>query len=159
MGITTNANTKVGIGSVTIPTAVLATFTADTYVQAANIMDVGEAGSEAEIVTGKFTDQAYVRKLKGSRDNGSMELVVARDSADAGYTALIAAEATSNAYNFCVELNDKPASGASPKNSKFYFSAIVASKKNNFGDADNIVSTTFTLAISGAIYEVAASAT
>jgi hypothetical protein len=101
----------------------------------------------------------YVRKLKGSRDNGTMELTVARDSADPGYAALIAAEATSFGFNFKVELNDKPAVGASPKNSVFYYNALVASKKNAFGDADNIVSTTFSLAISGAIIEVLASAT
>lgn len=158
MAIGTNAKTKVSIGT----TASFSTATAyagDTWTPVANVMDVGEAGSEAEIVTGKFVDQDFVRKLKGSRDNGSMELVVARDSADSGYAALIAAEKTSFAYNFQVELNDKPAAGASPKNSKFFMSAIVASAKNNFGDADNIVQTTFTLAISGAIIEVLASAT
>lgn len=158
MGITTTAKTKVSIGTTT-PKTDAAGYAADTWTNIANISDVGEAGSQAEIVTGKFVDQDHVRKLKGSRDNGTMELVVARDSADAGYAALIAAEATSFGYNFKVELNDKPAAGASPKNSFFYFNAIVASRKHNFGDADNIVSTTFSLAISGSIIEVAASAT
>ena len=158
MGITTTAKTQVSIGSTT-PRVTAANYATETWQAIANIMDAGEAGSEAEIITGKFIDQDYVRKLKGSRDNGTMELVVARDSADAGYAALIAAEATSFSYNFKVELNDKPAAGASPKNSVFYFNAIVASKKNAFNDADNIVQTTFSLAISGAIVEVLASAT
>lgn len=158
MGITTNANTKVSIGTTTAFTTAVA-YAGDTWTNIGNITDVGEAGTEAEIVIGKFVDQAYVRKLKGSRDNGSVELVVARDSADVGYIALLAAEATSFGYNFKIELNDKPAAGASPKNSIFYFNAIVASRRNSFGDADNIVSTTFSLAISGAIIEVAASAT
>ncbi|WP_276118390.1 phage tail tube protein [Pararhizobium qamdonense] len=158
MGITTTAKTKVSIGT-TAAFATAVAYAGDTWTPIANISDVGEAGSEAEVVIGKFVDQDYVRKLKGSRDNGTMELTVARDSADAGYAALIAAEATSFGYNFSVELNDKPAAGASPKNSKFYFNALVASKKNNFGDADNIVSTVFSLAISGAIIEVLASAT
>lgn len=158
MGISTAAMSKVSIGSTTTMTSAT-TYAADPWVPIANISDVGEAGSESEIVIGKFVDQAYVRKIKGSRDNGTMELTVARDSADAGYAALIAAETTSFGYNFKVELNDKPAAGASPKNSFFYFNALVASRKNNFGDADNIVSTTFSLAISGAIIEVAASAT
>ncbi|KAA3500816.1 hypothetical protein DXM27_16565 [Rhizobium rhizogenes] len=158
MGIVTAAGAKVSIGS-TSPYTTATAYAGDTWVAIANIEDVGEAGSEAEIVVGKYVDQTYVRKFKGSRDNGNMELVVGRDSGDAGYQALVAAEQTAFAYNFCVELNDKPATGASPKNSKFYFSAIVASRKNNFGDADNIVKTTFTLAISGAIIEVAASAT
>ncbi|MEO9340474.1 hypothetical protein ABFT80_23975 [Mesorhizobium sp. SB112] len=158
MSIHANAGTKVGIGT-TVSMADAAAYAADTYVLIANLQDVGEAGSEAEILTGKFVDQEYVRKLKGSRDNGTMELSVARDSSDAGYAALVAAEGTPHAYNFRVELNDKPATGASPKGSVFYFSAIVASRKNNFGDADTIVSTNFMLAISGPILEVPASAT
>ncbi|NLS04606.1 hypothetical protein HGP14_14705 [Rhizobium sp. P32RR-XVIII] len=158
MPITTAAGTKVSIGT-TSPMTDATTYEADTWVAIANIQDVGEAGSEAEIVIGKYVDQTYARKLKGSRDNGTMELVVARDSSDAGYAALVAAEQSSAAYNFQVELNDKPATGASPKNSKFYFSAIVASRKNSFKGADDIVNTTFSLAISGAILEVAASAT
>ena len=158
MGITTTAKTKVSIGTTTAMANATA-YAADTWTEIANITDVGEAGSEAEIVVGKIVDQDYVRKLKGSRDNGNMELVVARDSADVGYQALVDAEQDSAGYNFKVELNDKPTSGASPKNSVFYFNAIVASRKNNFGDADTIVSTTFSLAISGAIIEVPASAT
>ena len=158
MGLTTAANTVVSIGT-TAAFATAVAYAGDTWKPIANIEDVGEAGSEAEIVVGKFVDQPYTRKLKGSRDNGSMELVVARDSADAGYQALIAAEKTSSAWNFKVELNDKPAVGASPKNSVFYFSAIVASAKNSFGGADDIVKTTFSLAITGPIIPVDASAT
>lgn len=157
MGITTTAKTQVSIGT-TAPKTTAALYAADTWTPVGNVMDVGEAGSEAEIVVGKFVTEEYVRKLKGSRDNGTMELVVARDSADAGYAALVAAEATSFGFNIKIELNDKPSTGASPKNSIFYFNAIVASKKNAFNDADNIVQTTFSLAISGAIIEVLASA-
>ena len=158
MGITTTARTKVGIGT-TLAALTATEFAGDTYTKISNITDVGEAGSESAIATGKYVDQDYVRKLKGSRDNGTMNLVVDRDSADAGYTALVAAEQSSSAFNFKIELNDKPTTGASPKNSIFYFSAVIASRKNNFGDADKIVSTTFMLAISGAIIEVPASAT
>ncbi|TCP90937.1 tail tube protein [Rhizobium sp. PP-CC-2G-626] len=158
MGITTTAKTQVSIGTVTPFTTAVA-YAGDTWKPIGNVMDVGEAGSEAEIVTAKMVSDAYVKKLKGSRDNGTMELQVARDSSDAGYQALVAAEQADAPYNFSVVLNDAPSVGASPKPSKFYFSAIVASRKNSFGDADTVVTTTFSLAISGAIIEVAASAT
>jgi len=158
MGITTTAKTQVSIGT-TAPFATSTAYAADDWTEIANIMDVGEAGSEAEIVTAKLVDQEFVKKVKGSRDNGTMELVVARDSGDDGYQALVAAEQASAGYNFKVELNDKPSTGGSPKNSIFYFNAIVASRKNSFNDADSIVQTTFSLAISGAIIEVPASAT
>lgn len=158
MAITTTAKTKFSIGTTT-PFATAVAYAGDTWANIANIQDMGEAGSEAEIVVGKFVDQTYSRKLKGSRDNGTIELVVARDSSDPGYLALIAAEKTSFGYNFQIELNDKPAVGASPKNSKFYFNALVASAKNGFGGADDITTTTFSLAVSGEIIEVPASAT
>jgi len=158
MGITTTALSKIGIGTTTRYTTAVA-YAEDTFANIANVTDLGELGSEAEIVTAKLIDQAYTKKVKGSRDNGTLELKVARDSADAGYAALIAAEKTAFAYNFKVELNDKPAAGASPKNSIFYFAAIVASSRNTFNDADQIVETTFSLAISGEVLEVLASAT
>lgn len=158
MTISTAASSIFKIGTTAVATDA-ATFSADTYTAIANIEDLGEVGSQAEVVVGKYVDQTYTRKLKGSRDNGSLTLVVARDSADAGYIALIAAEKTSFTYNFCIELNDKPSAGASPKNSKFYFKALVASAKNNFGGADDITKTTFELAVSGAVIEVVASAT
>lgn len=158
MAISTTAKTQIKIGTTT-PFTTATAYAGDTWTTIGNVQDLGEAGSEAEIVIGKFVDQDYVRKLKGSRDNGNIELVVARDSSDVGYVALIAAEKTSFAYNIQIELNDKPAVGASPKNSKFYMSAIVASAKNGLGGADDITTTTFTLAISGAIIEVPASAT
>lgn len=158
MGITTTAKSKFSIGT-TAPFTTAVAYAGDTWTLVSNVTDLGEAGSEAEIIIGKYVDQDFVKKLKGSRDNGTLTLVVSRDSADVGYIALVAAEKTSFSYNFQIELNDKPAAGASPKNSKFYFNAIVASAKNAFNDADNIVATTFSLAISGAIIEVAASAT
>jgi hypothetical protein len=157
--LTTAANSKFSIGTTAGAGTIVGDFTSDTYVAVANIKDLGEAGSKATIVEGKYIDQTYTRKAKGSRDNGTMTIVVDRDSADAGYAALIAAEKTSNAVNFKVELNDKPSSGASPKPSTFYFKAIVASAVNKFGGTDDMVQTTFELAISGAIFEVAASAT
>ena len=158
MGIHANAGTQVGIGT-TAEHADATAFAGETYTPIHNITDVGESGGESEILTTKHVDRPEaVRKLKGSRDNGTMTLVVDRDSSDAGYQALIAAEKTPHAYAFRVRLNDAPASGSAPKGSVFYFRAIVASAKNSFNDADNIVSTTFALAITGPILEVPASA-
>lgn len=155
--LTTAAGTVVSIGTADTA-ATLIEFQAETYMPIANISDVGEAGSEAEIVVGKYVDQTYARKIKGSRDNGTMELTVGRDASDPGYQALIAAEKSDGIFNFSVELSDKPSTGTSPTNSKFYFAALVASARNAFGEADNIVSTTFSLAISGPIFEVPAAA-
>lgn len=157
MGISSTAKSTFGIGT-TVAAVTATQFAADTYVEVNNIEDLGEAGSQAEVLVGKYIGQTHVRKIKGSRDNGSMTLVIGRDATDPGYLALIAAEASDHAFNFCVTLNDAPAVGASPEPSRFYFKAIVASARTQFGGADDITKTTFELAISGAVIEVPASA-
>jgi len=153
MTISATAKSKFSIGT-TAPATDATTFAADTYTAVANIEDLGEVGSEAEILVGKYVDQAYARKLKGSRDNGTMTVVVARDPADAGQTALRAAEKQELPFNFKVELNDKPATDGT--NTVFYFKAIVASAKTSMGGADDVVKDTYQIAITGAIFEVPA---
>jgi len=150
--VSATAKSKISIGT-TLATTDAASFALDTYKLIANVEDMGEAGSEAEIIVGKFVDQDYVRKLKGSRDNGTMAIVAGRDPFDDGQIALRAAEKSYHAYNFKVELNDAPAGGV---NTRFYFKAIVASARTSMGGADDIVKDTFALAISGAMFEVPA---
>ena len=86
----------------------------------------------------------YVRKLKGTIDSGKVELVTARDKSDAGQTALRAAAATWNNYNFKVELNDAPVgSSGTGTPTTFYFSGPVLSAKLTLGTADDVVKQTF----------------
>ena len=151
----TTANSKISIGTTAAATDATS-FAADTYVEIGNVEDLGEAGSSAPIVEGRYIGREYVRKLKGQRDNGTMTIVVARDPEDAGQTAMRAAEKTSFSYNVKVELNDKP--NATGTNTIFYFKALVASARNSFAGVDDIVKTTFELAIDGAILEVPATA-
>lgn len=157
MGTTATAMSKISIGTTTAMANAVA-YAGDTWTLISNVKDLGELGSEANVVVSKYVDRAFARKRKGSRDNGTLELKVDRDSADVGYIALLAAEKSSHSFNFQIELNDKPAAGASPKNSIFFFNALVASAKNAFNDADQVVETTFSLAINGEVIEVAASA-
>ena len=156
--IKTNAETKFYIGT-TSAFADATGYAGDTWTEVNGIEDFGSFGSESEIVVGKFVGEKATRKLKGQRDNGTAELVVGHDVTDPGFLALIAAEATSAGYNFKVELSDKPLSGASPKNTIRYFNAIVASAKTNYGGPNDIIKTTFSLAISGDMVTVNASAT
>jgi hypothetical protein len=155
MGISATAKSKLSIG--TVPGEEddfdVATFAADTYKQVKNVENMGEFGSEAEVIVGKFIDQSYARKLKGTRDNGSMTIVVGHDASDEGQIALKAAEKTEFVYRFKVELNDKPEGGT---NTIYYFAALVASAKSTLDEADNIVKTTFILAITGEVLEVPA---
>lgn len=153
--ITSNAKSKIAIGPVSSATTVSA-LAALTYVAINGVEDMGEAGSSAEIITAKMIgDTPYQRKRKGSRDNGTMSLVVFYNAEDAGQIALKAAEKADDPYAFKVTLNDAPAGGTP---TTFYFRGIVASAKNSFAGADDLVKTTFEIAIDGEFFEVPADA-
>lgn len=123
------------------------------YVYVDNIENLGQFGSEAASVEGRFLDSRYVRKLKGSRDNGNLEMVCAFDANSAGQIALKAAEATDHAYAFEVKLNDAPPGGTP---STFYFKALVMSARVEAAGTDDIVKLNATIAIDGEILEIPA---
>jgi hypothetical protein len=150
------ADSKVSIGGVFTgdPTSAAA-FTALTWVPVIGLNDLGEFGDEAEIVKFKTIDGARVRKKVGTKDAGTFEITVGRDPADLGQQAMRAAVGSKDAYAIKLELNDAPAGvGSTP--TTFYLKAYVASAKNKLGDADTVVTTTFTLEVDAAPLEVAA---
>lgn len=149
--VTSNAKSKISIGT-TMAAANATAFATDTYTPILGVEDLGEAGSTAEILTAKVVgENSYVRKRKGSRDNGSMTLVVFYNADDEGQIALSEAEQDDLPYNFKVELNDAPAGGTP---TIFYFKAIVASNRKQFSTADDFVRVTYELAIDGKFFEV-----
>ncbi|MGH9916723.1 MAG: hypothetical protein ACRD63_15715, partial [Pyrinomonadaceae bacterium] len=62
-------------------------------------------------------------------------------------------------YPFKIELNDKPAVGAAPKNSLRYFMGLVTSAQEAGGAANTVQSLNSTVEINSNIVKVAASAT
>ncbi|MGJ3264874.1 MAG: phage tail tube protein [Salinarimonas sp.] len=134
-----------------------AEFEADTYTAIKEVEDIGEFGDEAEEITFLSINDARVRKAKGARDAGALELVCAFDAADAGQVLMRSASASDAEFNFRVTLNDKPAGvGSTP--STFYFKALVSASKVGLGGANDIAKETFTLSISSGIVAVPAAA-
>ena len=95
-----------------------------------------------------------MRKLKGTADAGTIELIVGRDPLDPGQNALRAAVKSDLAHNVKVVLNDKPDATGTP--TEFFFKAMVASSKNQLGGANEVTKQAFTLSITTEILEVAA---
>lgn len=139
------ADSKVEIGG-TITEAILAEFEAParTYVEVKGVVDIGEFGDEAQIATIELVDGARVRKKKGTRDAGDVELVVARDPLDPGQIAFRAAQKTKHAYAIRITANDAPEGGTPTVH---YLKAYVSSAKNRQGGANDFVQTVFTLAV------------
>jgi hypothetical protein len=151
----TSSNARIFVGT-TAAASDQSGFEADTYTQILGVTDIGEFGDAANEVTVDFLENGRTQKIKGQRNAGNLELVVAHRADDAGQDALITAEGTTFDYNFYVELDDED-SGEST-GTIFYFRAKVMSKRVTVGAADNIVSRTFTLGINSPIIEVAPAA-
>lgn len=155
MTINTTAKSRVFIGSTSNnDIALLDDFEAVTWVEIKEVENLGEAGPEASVQTFLSLADGYVRKLKGSIDSGTIELIVGRDPVDPGQNKAREAVADWNKYPIKVVLNDKPTPTGT--DTVFYFRAVVASARNDLGDADNITRTTISLAIDGQILELPA---
>jgi hypothetical protein len=137
---------------VTSATDTAAEFAALTWVEVGGVTSIGEFGDQATSIKSNVISENRVRKLKGSRDAGTLALVCNNDPLDAGQIALLAAEATSFRYGVKVEIPD--AQSPTYSDSIFYFAALVMSKQLSVGEADKVISRTFSLDIDSPIVEV-----
>lgn len=160
MSIQTTAKAKFYVGPAQTSDLTLTGYTAiTTWTEVKEVEDLGQWGAEGKEVTFVGLADGYTRRLKGSIDSGSVELVCARDPLDPGQIAMRAAAEEWDAHVFKVVLNDAPVSaGLAGTATTFYFRGPVLSAKNNFGTADDVTKTTFTVGITGAIIEVPAEA-
>jgi hypothetical protein len=154
MAIHTNAKSRLFIGAANNTISTLDQYEAETWLEIKEVEDIGEFGVEGSEQTFISLADGYVRKLKGSLNSGALEVVVGRDPSDEGQNRARAAAGDWFKYPFKVELNDKPT--PTGENTVYYFRAPVMSAKSNYGNADNIVRTTFALSIDGEILEIPA---
>lgn len=156
MAINSAAGTIVSIGT-SVAAATAVEFAADTYVEVGEIESVGEFGDESSTVNFTSLRNSRVRKAKGSRDAGMVAIVVGKDSLDPGQLAMKAAQKTKFEYNMKIELADK-GTGGTAKNTIFYLRVLVMSARDNVGNTDNVVRTTFNCAINAEPVETARTA-
>lgn len=130
----------------------LSQFLADTFVEVGELEDLGEFGDQSEQVTFASLADGRIRKLKGTRDAGTMPVTVGNDMTDAGQIAMEAAEAEPLNYQFKIVLNDKLTIGGS--GSEHYFFGKVMSKRINVGTANNVVRRSFSVDIDSVITSV-----
>lgn len=132
--------------------AVIAEFATDSYTLVTEAEDIGEFGDESEEITFTALRDGRVRKFKGPKNAGTMNVVVGLDLTDSGEDAMVAAEASPLDFNFKVELNDPTSLSGTP--SVFYFRGKVMSKRVNVGNAANVVRRTFNVGVNSKVYEV-----
>ncbi len=113
--------------------------------------DLGTIGDTAELITSNQIGVARTRKLKGTRNAGSVQLVADFDSADPGQLALYAAERTKHTYAFKMVLADGPAGGTP---SERYFVALVMSAAEAYSEANSVMKLNATLEVDSNIVRV-----
>jgi len=124
-----------------------------TWTEVGGTTNLGSAGDTSELITSNQVAAARTRKLKGTRNAGSMQVVADLDYADAGQLALIAAEKAKETFAFKLQFNDAPAGGTP---SVRYFVALVMSAAEAYEEANSVMKLNATLEIDSNIVKVVA---
>jgi hypothetical protein len=152
MGVVQSAGAALYIGTTTAADTQVE-FEADTYVEVGEITNFGEFGKSYNLVTHNPVKTRRTQKFKGSYNEGSLQLTLGRDPADAGQEDLLAALDEDASYNVKITFGDAPPSGTPTTQ---YFRAKVMSYTTNIGAVDGTIQSSVTLEIDSDIIEVAA---
>lgn len=155
-GIFSGSGTTFGITATTTPptTADAAGYAALTYIDAGCIESLGSFGGTATVTDFVCLNTGITQKVKGSRNNGDLEITLALADETPGYDALLAAYEYQGAgvYNFKVQYAN--AQNPTGTGAIRYFSGHVSSFTENVAGADDVVTATVTIAITSAIVRV-----
>lgn len=114
----------------------VADFASQTWVEIGEVEALGTVGDTSAEITFDSISANRTRRLKGTRNAGSMEVVCGIDYEDPGQIALIAAEKTIHDYAFRIVMNDAPAGGTP---SERLFVAKIGSAAEALETANNVM--------------------
>lgn len=138
MSVFTSAGSTIAISAAAPATYDGTGYAALTYTGIGEVTDLGEFGREYAGVTHNPLGSRATVKKKGSFNEGSIQLQVGLDTADAGQILAKTASGSDNDYSFKVTTQN---------GDKYYFRAQVMSFKINVGSVDQILSATIALEI------------
>lgn len=142
----TSAGTTLKISSALPATFDAAGYTAvTTWVEVGEITDMGEFGREYNLVSHNPIGDRRTVKRKGSYNDGTMSLQLARVPSDLGQAKLIEARDSDNSYAIVVTLQN---------GTKLYTTVQVMSYTTNVGNVDQILGANVALEIDRDIVEV-----
>lgn len=145
MAVMTSAGSTIEIGAALPTTYDQAGYEAVVWTMIGEVTDLGEFGTEYNLVSHTSLGQRQTKKFKGSYNNGSLQLQMGRDTDNAGQAALQAALDSDASYPFSVTLQD---------GTKIYFTGKVMSYRTAVGSVDQITGATTTIEIDSDILEV-----
>lgn len=141
MAISTSAGALVYICATATTATSQSALAALTYVLVGKVESVGTIGPNAQDVTFTPLGGQDVQHLKGSTDNGTIQIVCARDPLDAGQLALKAASATKLEYAVKIVLSD--GADANDTDTTFYARGPVMGGQTNIGGANQVTQVTY----------------
>lgn len=141
----TSAGTTIAVTANAPATYDAAGFGALTFTVIGEVVDLGEFGRKYNLVTHNPLGDRRTVKRKGSFNDGTISMQLARDSSNAGQAILGAAVDDDASYSFKVVTQD---------GTVFYFSAQVMSHTAKVGGVDTIFGSTVDLEIDNDIIEV-----
>ncbi len=130
-----------------------ASFAGQIWTEIGGTTNLGGAGDTSQLISSNRIAESRVRKAKGTRNSGSMQVVCDIDPADAGQIAVIAAEKTDPSYAFRLVFDDAP-SGGSP--SERLFAAFVMGAAETYNEANSAMALQISLELDSNIVRVAA---
>lgn len=129
----------------------------DVFQEVGEVVNIGEFGRVYAEVTHINLSDRNVKKHKGSRNDGTITLQLAKDMDDDGQDDLRVALDIDLDYNFKITENDDPG-GTGDSGTISYFKAKVMSFTTNIGGPDQIVGSNVGLGIkSGSLQTISAS--
>lgn len=145
----TSAGTSISISAVLPAAYTAAGFAAVPviFTEIGEVSDLGEFGREYNVVKFNPLKDRRTVKRKGSYDDGTVQVQLAKVAKEAGQIILKTALNSDASHAFKIVLQD---------GTIFYFTAQVSSGTTNVGNVDQITSGTFKLEIDNDIIEVPA---
>jgi hypothetical protein len=124
-------------------------FSAVTWIEVKKWTQMGPYGDSAQLITTDLIGEGRTKKMKGTKNAGSMANVFATDTTDGGQVKVIAASKVLDNYAFKVELNDK--TGAQVNNSLREFYGLVMQAQEAGGGANTVQTLNATVEINSNI--------
>lgn len=142
----TSAGTRIYLSAAAVPSTYnAAAFLALTWVEIAEVSDIGEFGREYNLVTFNPLANRRTVKRKGTFNDGSSTLQVGRVASDQGQALLNGAVNDDDSYPIKIVLQE---------GTTFFFAAKVMSSTANIGNADQIVGGAIKIEVDNDIIEV-----
>jgi len=136
MTVRSSAGTTIGLSSSAPATFNAAGYSALTFTNIGEVTDLGEFGREYNLITHNPIGSRGTVKLKGSFNEGSINMTLGLDTDDAGQILAKTASQSDNDYSFVITTQN---------GDDYYFQAKVMSFKVNVGSVDSVTTATIML--------------